>query len=74
MKNHKSPGLDGFPMEFYKAFADVLLDPLTQMFNQILVTCHLPPSWSQIIMTVMPKGKKNPAPCILSHFIVECGL
>lgn len=38
LKTKKTPGVDGFPSEFYKAFAEVLVDPMVGFFNHVSET------------------------------------
>jgi hypothetical protein len=35
MKHNKSPGLDGFPMEFYQTFWDIIKSDLMDLFNDL---------------------------------------
>ena len=46
MKTRKSPGVDGISAEVYKALPDNLVNLLTEIFNEILVTGEYPASWS----------------------------
>ena len=58
MKNNKSPGTDGFPVEFYKFFwTDIgkfLINSLNESFN----TGRLSFTQKQSIITCIPKGNK----------------
>lgn len=36
MKNSKSPGLDGFLIEYYKQFIDILAPVLEELYNEAL--------------------------------------
>lgn len=53
MKNQKALGLDGFPFEFYKKYADLLLELLVQVCNQVIKSGHLALSWTQAVAMVI---------------------
>lgn len=57
LKTKKTPGEDGFPSEYYKAFSEVLVDPMVKLFNHILESGEIPPSWREAI--IVPIGKKE---------------
>ena len=46
MKTRKFSGVDGISAEVYKALPDNLVNLLTEIFNEILVTGEYPASWS----------------------------
>ena len=58
MKNNKSPGTDGFPVEFYKFFwldiGKLLINSLNESFDK----GHLSLTQRQSIITCIPKGNK----------------
>lgn len=57
MQYVKTPGPDGFPVEFYKKFsAPVLLE----MLNHSLSKSKLPPSLMEASITLLPKSGKDP--------------
>lgn len=58
LKN-KAPGEDGFPVEFYKRYAESLAGPLANLFNDILTSGSFPPSWNTAIITVIPKTGRD---------------
>lgn len=60
LKNGKSPGNDSFPAKFYKRYAQCLVAPLTQTFNELLTSGLVPPSWSKASVIVLPKKDRNP--------------
>ena len=56
MENEKSPGIDRIPIEFYKAFDDVLENDLLQLYNNILlVEKNTTKTMQQAIITLIPK-------------------
>lgn len=59
LKNCKTPGPDGLPAELYKKFGHILTPYLLKTFQQALKT-GLPPTFSEAIITVIPKKDKNP--------------
>lgn len=42
MKSNKAPGTDGYGADFYKVYADLLAEPLSAQFNDILTREQLP--------------------------------
>ena len=62
MKPRKSPGVDGNSTEVYKALPDHLVQLLTKMFNEILVTGEYPASWLVGLICPIYKtgGKEEP--------------
>lgn len=59
----KSPGLDGFPIEFFKAFLSKLISPLLLMYNHAFEIGKLPESLELALITVLPKLGKDPKLC-----------
>ena len=60
MKSRKSPGVDGISAEVYKALPDHLVNLLTEMFNEILVTGEYPASWLVgLICPIYKAGEKE---------------
>lgn len=50
-------GLDELPMKFIKLILPILIDPLTYMFNCIIVTSKYPQAWKY--SKIIPLKKKN---------------
>ena len=63
MKNFKSPGLDGFTVEFYKFFWNDIKYPLVRCLNEGLLKERLSVSQRQGIITCLPKDGK------VKHFL-----
>ena len=63
LKNNKSPGVDGFAGEYYRAFINDLSPILCRVYNDVLNTGDPPQSWSEAIITVLHKEGKDPLQC-----------
>lgn len=60
LPNKKSPGLDGFANEFYKLFAERLLNLLSQIFNETAMKGNFPEEMLQATIVTIPKQGKDP--------------
>ena len=58
MKNNKTPGLDEFPVDFYKVFWIKLKWFALRAINESYINKILPLSMHQVIITSLPKGDK----------------
>ena len=59
LKANKSPGPDGFPSEWYKAFRSELTRSLLKTFNTALKEGKTPPSWREAtIIGYTQRGKR----------------
>ena len=58
MKNNKSPGSDGFTVEFYKFFWKDIKNHIVAAVNHIFKKKELPISQRLGIITCLPKGDK----------------
>ncbi len=64
MKSGKSPGLDGFPVEYYKQHIDILAPKLQEIYNEAFKLGTLPPTFNEALISVIPKKDRdttNPA-------------
>ncbi len=59
----KTPGLDGFSMDFYKTFFFKLADPLLSMYMEAIHKKELPETLNQALITVLLKPGKDPNLC-----------
>uniref|UniRef100_A0A3P9I561 Reverse transcriptase domain-containing protein n=1 Tax=Oryzias latipes TaxID=8090 RepID=A0A3P9I561_ORYLA len=59
MKTGKSPGIDGFPVEYYQTFTEVLCPFLTKVLQEAYDFGTLPESFNQAIISLIPKGDKD---------------
>ena len=58
MKNGKSPGTDGFSVEFYKMFWSDLKQCILRSYNHAFKRGQLSISQKQGIISIIPKGNK----------------
>lgn len=63
LKNNKSPGVDGLPGEFYRHFKEEVTPLLQRVFNYALKERDPPKTWSEAIISVIPKEGKDPTKC-----------
>ena len=59
MKNHKCPGIDGFPAEFFKVFWSKLKYFVLRALNCSFESGELSISLRQCVITCLPKGDKK---------------
>ena len=60
LPRHKSPGPDGFPVEFYQMFKEETLSILLNLFQTIERDGVLPTSFYESSITLIPKPDKDP--------------
>ena len=58
MKNGKTPGIDGFPTEFFKVFWNKLKYFILRAYNWSYNSAKMSPSLRQAIISCIPKGGK----------------
>lgn len=63
MQNRKTPGPDGFPVEFYKVFVSKLAPFLRLLFQEITSDGKLPPTMTQATISVFLKKGRDPLDC-----------
>lgn len=63
LQSGKSPGPDGFTVEFYKKFAPLLSTVLSDMYNEALSLGRLPPTLNNATITLLLKKDKDPLLC-----------
>lgn len=63
LKNNKSLGAYGFSGEYYKVFINELTPILYKVYNYTLKSGKPPKSWSEAIITVIQKERKDPLQC-----------
>lgn len=63
LQSGKTPGDDGFPVEFYKEHVDTLAIRLLEVLNASFDSDSLPPSMSRAVIIVIPKPGKDPDLC-----------
>ena len=59
MKNNKTPGIDGFPAEFFKVFWSKIKSFILRSINNGYKQGKMSNSFRQCIITCLPKGKKQ---------------
>lgn len=63
MKGGKSPGTDGYPLEWYKEMQNQLIPTMLKTFNWVLRNKSIPPSWKEAVIAVIPKEGKDNLEC-----------
>lgn len=63
LQNNKSPGPDGFTIEYYKVFTTKLLSPFTKMIKESLEKGKLPNSLEMATIILLPKPGKDKQKC-----------
>ena len=60
MKPGKSPGLDGFPVEYYKKHIYILAPVLTAVYSESLSQGQLPNTFNEALISLILKKHKDP--------------
>ena len=63
MQNGKSPGPDGYTVEFYKTFSHLLSPILLELYNDSFQKGRLPDTLSQSCISLLLKKDKDPLLC-----------
>ena len=79
MKNNKTPGLDGFPADFFKVFWLQLINFVMRTLNESFIKKCLPHTLRQVVINCIPKGNKprdslkNWRPIFLANVLYKLG-
>ena len=63
LQSGKSPGSDGFTVEFYKRFAPLVSAVLCDVYNEALSLGQLPPTLTNTTITLLLKKDEDPLLC-----------
>lgn len=63
LQTNKSPGPDGFPVEFYQKFSKDLVPLLLNMYNESLESGCLPKTLGEASISLLLKKGKDPQSC-----------
>jgi len=63
MQNEKSPGPDGFTVEFYKAYSNLLVPILVRMYNNSFQEGQLPSTLHMASISLLSKKDRDPTSC-----------
>ncbi|KAA8577775.1 hypothetical protein FQN60_005362, partial [Etheostoma spectabile] len=63
MQSNKTPGPDGYPVEFFKKFSAQLAPILLEVYNDSLERGVLPPTLNQALISLIVKKDKDPNLC-----------
>ncbi len=63
LQSGKSPGPDGFPAEFFKAFSPLLTSHLSAVLSDSFKQGNLPTSFYEACITLIAKKDKDPTEC-----------
>lgn len=63
MRSGKSPGPDGYPVEFFKNFLNQLVPLLLEVYEDSLQRGFLPPTLMQASISLLLKKDKDPTKC-----------
>ena len=61
MKNGKSPGHDGLPVEYYKIFIDILAPILQKVYQVMFDKGRVAPTFNEAVISFIPKAGKDAA-------------
>ncbi|MBW0514366.1 hypothetical protein O181_054081 [Austropuccinia psidii MF-1] len=59
LPNKKSPGPDGIPNELIKIACNLIINKLTDLFNNCLTAGHFPTSWKKASTVIIQKANKS---------------
>ena len=55
MKSGRSPGYDGLPAKYYKAFTDIVVPVLQQVYQEIFDKGCVAPIFNEAVISLIPK-------------------
>lgn len=59
LKSGKSPGSDGFPVEYYKKFVDELTPILTEVYSEVFEDNMLPDNFNEALNSLILKPERD---------------
>lgn len=59
MNTGKSPGCDGFPVEYYKEYIDNLAPVLVKVYQEAFEKGHMPPTFNEALISLIPKKDRD---------------
>lgn len=59
MNTGKSPGYDGFPVEYYKEYIDILAPVLVKVYQEAFEKGHMPPTFNEALISLIPKKDRD---------------
>lgn len=59
MKSGKSPGLDGFPVEYYKKYIDILAPILHKVYMEAFERSSIPGTFNDALISLIPKKDRD---------------
>ena len=59
MQSGKAPGLDGFPVEYYKLYIDILAPVLTKVYSESLSLGQLSNTLNESVISIILKKDKD---------------
>uniref|UniRef100_A0A3Q3FNA9 Reverse transcriptase domain-containing protein n=1 Tax=Labrus bergylta TaxID=56723 RepID=A0A3Q3FNA9_9LABR len=63
LSSGKTPGDDGYSINFYKMFVDQLAGKIQKLFNEAKDGGRLPETTQSLLITLLPKPNKDPLQC-----------
>ena len=67
----RAPGLDGIPIDYYKEFLDIILEPLNRVINEIFQSGNTPYDMKMALISVVFKKDDPTSILFLFYFICK---